>query len=165
MKCTNQTGLSSRDHFFIPLPRRLVEYTDFILQQVTGNIDIAEYETCSYFTSTSSRGKTCGMTIQFQTGYQTIDNQLGIDHVQGQGKVRSVGACPVIFDCITPNDTEATPYILWCSTGVHNHAPPPIHKVPLAIRTDIVNLFVRMNNPDLTISMYQFWNTLILVQN
>lgn len=89
---------------------------------------------------------------QFHTSFYLFTNELGIDHLQGQGILIPLNTCSVTFDLIIPKDLKQTPYIMWVSTGEHNHAPPPIHKVPNDLQQDIINLFIQMNDPNLTIS-------------
>lgn len=91
-----------------------------------------------------------------EASFQILTDYLGIDHIQGQGRLIASQKCPVTFDVIIPNNLEQSPYILWVSIGEHNHVPPPVHKVSKNLRQDIINLFVQMNNPNLTISKKYF---------
>jgi hypothetical protein len=81
------------------------------------------------------------------------DYNLGIDHIQGQGRLIALNSCKVVFDFLWPVDIVRTPYFVLVSTGEHNHIPPPIHKLPQTIRDDLKTLFIRMNDYNLTKSM------------
>jgi hypothetical protein len=76
--------------------------------------------------------------------------------VGGQGRLeKQRQPCQVRFEVIRPINLRETPYILWVSTGEHNHPPPPIYRLPTAIRNDIIALFTRINDPNLTLSRYR----------
>jgi hypothetical protein len=76
---------------------------------------------------------------------------IGIDHIQGQGKMMGI-PCDVEFHIMIPEDSDANPYILFTSHGTHEHPIPPPNKPPQHIIEDVLQLIRRMQNPELTLS-------------
>lgn len=85
--------------------------------------------------------------------FENLTKVLGIDHIQGPGRLqKQKHQCPVQFEVIEPLSLQETPYLLLVARGEHTHLPPPIHQVPQAIKGQIVDLFIRINDPNLTLS-------------
>lgn len=82
-----------------------------------------------------------------------IDKLLDVDHYQGQGNMIKLG-CSVQFSKIIPYDTQKYPYIIWVCIGRHTHPPPDINKTPEYLRTGLINLIRRINDPVLTKSKF-----------
>lgn len=81
-----------------------------------------------------------------------INNILGVDHYQGQGKIEKM-PCSVKYIRIIPSDLDNYPYIIWVGIGKHAHPPPAITKTPNEIRKQLYDLVRRIYEPGLTRSI------------
>jgi hypothetical protein len=149
MRCVNQIS-GDREHFWKPFPMQYHLYIEYI-KTIVEVESIRLVQTCSVVNSVRRRTKFCGKWLQ--TVLEPAKNCLGIDHVRGQGLlIKQKEPCSVRFDFIQPRNPNDSQYILWVSTGEHNHPPPPVHRVPEAIRNNIVRLFTRLHDASLTLS-------------
>jgi hypothetical protein len=76
---------------------------------------------------------------------------IGIDHMQGQGKLVSIG-CDVEFHILIPENTNTTPYVLFTSHGTHTHPVPPPNKPPQSMIADVLRIIRDLQDPELTLS-------------
>ena len=60
-----------------------------------------------------------------------------------------------MWDVLVPSISDVH-YVVVCSTGIHNHAPPPPDKPSPEIMTDVATLVQAMHQPDLTTCMQLF---------
>jgi hypothetical protein len=73
----------------------------------------------------------------------------------------SVDQCPVVFHILVPLDLAACPYITFTSRGVHNHPPPPPNKPPGEILESLARVVQSMNQPDITLGMFDYCQILV----
>jgi hypothetical protein len=147
--CTNSTT-SNRDHFFKPVPRNLYPRINRLKEVLTGTSTRLQY--CTIIEQKKTRKKYCGKNI-FRINLEYINNLLGRDHPQGQGQIQQ-RPCKVVFNIFRPINLQETPYIIWVSSGLHSHPPPPPSRTPDQYLKEILQVIQRIQDPSLTLSKY-----------
>jgi hypothetical protein len=148
ISCSNR--LASPLHFNRRLPVQIESEITYLKalfnpESYPGLIEPAE---CWVIKQQNSRSQKCGINL-FLIYFKSILILLGIDHPQGQGSIKKA-TCQVKFEIFKPLDQEAYPYLIWVSTGIHTHPPPPPIKIPIQYCTEIFSILRRINNPTLT---------------
>ena len=58
--------------------------------------------------------------------------------------------CNVEFQLFVPEDLSDCPFIIWVSTGVHTHPPPPPTATPEVLIKGLIDTIQKIPDPTLT---------------
>jgi hypothetical protein len=91
-------------------------------------------------------------------------NCLGIPHPSGPQKLQN-RSCSVQFNLLIPGDLNATPYILFSSTGIHTHNAPPPRNTPQMLMDSFLIELRKLVRAGLTSSTYMLLKRFEIIFN
>lgn len=78
---------------------------------------------------------------------------IGIDHPQGEGSMKHQ-PCDVQFIWLVPYDLDASPYVILCCVGEHNHPLIPPSQLPYDVAAQLWELIKRSRDRQLPTGPY-----------
>ncbi|KAJ5885894.1 uncharacterized protein N7473_008568 [Penicillium subrubescens] len=123
-----------RDHYYLPIMKEGVDF-EYMRQLCTNTAEFA-YEDCAVVEQQVSRKTTCGQV-----------------HPQGEAQLVRT-ECEVRFKIFQPINLLENPFVIFLSSGIHCHIPPPPSRPPRSILGEVLELIKRMQSPDLTTSLF-----------